>query len=238
MSEAWTRAVAYLKPNLTDGSEATVLLNHEDSPILRDLHNGLLVAYLVDKGTSFDYLQNRHLIAAGIDEDRLHKTAIDNLYSLAERHLRIQPYGPVFALFMEGNFEASVLLLDSVWDISLAKHVKGEFVAAVPARDVLAFGDSSLPEAVAELRAIYRPSRVERGRPPAIHVSLSSQARYLAARLSANRTLSDLSASHRSAKGMRPSSPGPCDAKRPGWLSLPAAPSPRSPRSSDAGHLR
>ena len=159
MSETWTRAVAYLKPNLTDGSEATVSLNQEDSPILRDLHNGLLVAYLVDKGTSFDYLQNRHLIEAGIDEDRLHKTAIANLYSLAERHLRIQPYGPVFTLFMEGNFEASVLLLDSVWDITLAKNVKGEFVAAVPARDVLAFGDSSSPEAVAELRAIINRTK-------------------------------------------------------------------------------
>jgi uncharacterized protein YtpQ (UPF0354 family) len=155
VSETWTRAIAYLRPNLTDaGSEATMSLNHEDSPVLRDLHNGLLVAYLVDEGTRFDYLQNRHLIAAGIDEDRLHKTAIDNLYCLAERHLRIQPYGPVFTLFMEGNFEASVLLLDTVWDISFAKHVKGEFVAAVPARDVLAFGDSSSSEAVAELRSI------------------------------------------------------------------------------------
>jgi uncharacterized protein YtpQ (UPF0354 family) len=155
VSETWTRAIAYLKPNLTnDESEATVSLKHEDSPVLRDLHNGLLVAYLVDEGTRFDYLQNRHLIAAGIDEDRLHKTAVGNLYSLAERHLRIQPYGPVFSLFMNGNFEASVLLLDTVWDISLAKHVKEEFVAAVPARDVLAFGDSSSPAAVAELRAI------------------------------------------------------------------------------------
>ena len=155
MSETWTRAIAYLKPNLTDDeSKPAISLSYEDSPVLRDLHNGLLVAYLVDEGTRFDYLQNRHLIAAGIDEDRLHKTAIDNLYSLAERHLWIQPYGPVFTLFMGGNFEASVLLLDTVWDISLAKHVQGEFVAAVPARDVLSFGDSSSPDAVAELRAI------------------------------------------------------------------------------------
>jgi hypothetical protein len=55
---------------------------------------------------------------------------------------------------IKGNFEASVLLLDTVWDISFAKHIKGEFVAAVPARDVLAFGDSSSAETVAELRAI------------------------------------------------------------------------------------
>ncbi len=155
VTEAWTRAIAYLKPKLTDDVSAPVTsLNREDSPVLRDLHNGLLVAYLVDEGTRFGYVQNRHLSAAGIDETKLHKTAIDNLYSLTERHLRIQPYGPVFSLFMEGNFEASVLLLDTVWDVSLAKYVRGEFVAAVPSRDVLAFGDSSSPAAVAELRAI------------------------------------------------------------------------------------
>jgi uncharacterized protein YtpQ (UPF0354 family) len=155
LSEVWTRAVAYLKPNPTDDVRGpTISLGHEDSPVLRDLHNGLLVAYLVDEGTRFGYVQNRHLCAAGVDQDTLHKTAIDNLYALAERHLRIQPYGPVFTLFMEGNFEASVLLLDTVWDVSFARHVQGEFVAAAPARDVLAFGDSSSPEAVAELRAI------------------------------------------------------------------------------------
>jgi|HubBroStandDraft_2_1064218.scaffolds.fasta_scaffold167711_1 hypothetical protein len=73
---------------------------------------------------------------------------------LAEQHHRMQPYGPVFALFMEGNFAASVLLLDTLWDVSFAKHVREEFVVALPARDVLASGDSSSAEAMAELNAI------------------------------------------------------------------------------------
>ena len=155
MSQAWTRAIAYLKPDLAgDDSKPVITLKDLDSPVLRNLHNGLLVAYLVDQGTIFDYLQNRDLIAAGLDEEKLHKTAIDNLYSLAERHMRVESCGPAFTLFMEGNFEASVLLLDRVWDISLASYVKGGFVAAVPTRDVLAFADSSSPDAVAELRAI------------------------------------------------------------------------------------
>jgi hypothetical protein len=29
-------------------------------------------------------------------------------------------------VFMEGNFEAIPLLLDAVWDVSLAKHIQGE----------------------------------------------------------------------------------------------------------------
>jgi hypothetical protein len=79
---------------------------------------------------------------------------MENLYSMAERHLKVQPYGPVFAVFMEGNFEASVLLLDTVWDISFATCVHEDFVIAVPARDMLAFGDSCSAEAITELRAI------------------------------------------------------------------------------------
>jgi hypothetical protein len=73
---------------------------------------------------------------------------------LAEQHLRMQPYGPVFALPIEGNFEASVLLLDTLWDVPFAKHVREKFVVAVPLRDVLASGGSSSAVAIAELNVI------------------------------------------------------------------------------------
>ena len=63
----------------------------------------------------------------------------------------------------EANLEASVLLLDAVWDVSLANHVKGDFVTALPARDVLAFAESSSAEAVADLRTII--DRVTASRP-------------------------------------------------------------------------
>jgi Protein of unknown function (DUF1444) len=160
----WARAIAYLKAKLPDEDPGVaVSLSPEDSPVLRDLGNGLLVSYVVDEGKNFGYVQKRHLFAAGIGASELHKSAIDNLYTLAEKHLRIQPYGPVFAVFMEGNFEASVLLLDTVWEVSLAKHVREEFVAAVPARDVLAFGDSSSPEAITELRTMIGRLKTSKG---------------------------------------------------------------------------
>jgi uncharacterized protein YtpQ (UPF0354 family) len=150
----WTRSIAYLKRKLPEDGSPAVSLGHEDSPVLTDLNNGLLVSYLVDEGNKFIYVQNRHLLAAGIDEKTLHRVAMDNLYRIAEGHLKIQPYGTVFAVFMEGNFEASVLLLDTVWDNSFANYIREDFVAAIPSRDVLAFGDSSSAEGIAELRAI------------------------------------------------------------------------------------
>ncbi len=154
MSLDWKRAVASLKRKLpVDGSPA-LEINKGDLPVLRDLNNGLVVSYVVDEGDRFTYVQNRHLVAAEIDEVTLHSAAIHNLYSIAKTHLKVQPYGAVFAVFLEGNFEASVLLLDTVWDVSFAPYVRGDFAAAIPARDVLAFVDSSSPEAMKELRAI------------------------------------------------------------------------------------
>jgi len=153
----WLRqARAYIKPRLDGGSSIDVSLSHDDSPVIRDLTDGLLVSYLVDEGESFSYVQNRDVAEAKMTDDVLHAIALSNLYELARHTLRIQPSGPVVAVMMEGNFEASVLLLDTVWDTSLASHVRGEFIAAVPSRDVLAFGDSSSSSAVEELRAVIR----------------------------------------------------------------------------------
>src|SRR5689334_11487779 len=105
MSAAWKQAVAYLKPEVPESDPAPIVkLSEEDSPVLRNIGNGLLVTYVVDTGERFSYVQTRDLRSAGIMEDELHRVAIDNLYGLAEKHLRVQPYGDVFALFMEGNF--------------------------------------------------------------------------------------------------------------------------------------
>ena len=150
----WKSAIAYLKRKLPEDGSPALKISEEDSPVLKDLNNGLLVSYVVDEGSSFTYVQNRHLHSSGIDERALHQQAVHNLYSVAEQHLKVQPYGPVFAVFMEGNFEASVLLLDTVWDVSFANYVSEDFIAAIPARDVLAFGDSSSAEAKKELQAI------------------------------------------------------------------------------------
>jgi hypothetical protein len=154
LSLDWTRSIAYLKRKLPEDGSPALSLGYEESPVLRDLNNGLLVSYLVDEENSFSYVQHRHLLAAEIDENAVHQAAIENLYRIAERHLKIQQHGPVFTVFMEGNFEASVLLLDAVWDNSFANYIRGDFVAAIPSRDVLAFGDSSSTEGIAELRAI------------------------------------------------------------------------------------
>jgi uncharacterized protein YtpQ (UPF0354 family) len=74
------RAIAYLKPSLP-ASDAVELPEH-DEPVLTDLSNGLLVAYLVDQGDHFEYVQRRHLADANLTEAALHQNAVNNLTTL------------------------------------------------------------------------------------------------------------------------------------------------------------
>src|SRR5215204_2171614 len=138
MSELCRKAVAYLKV-LQPPEENAVSLSEPDSPVLLDLKNGLLVAYLVDDGQAFSYVQHYHLAEAGITIAQLHEYGLSNLRQIAKEKLRVQEYGPIYTVFLDGNFEASLILVDELWDKGLADLVQGEFIAALPARDVLAF---------------------------------------------------------------------------------------------------
>jgi len=43
---------------------------------------------------------------------------------MANDGVRVQEYGSVFAVFMDGNFEASLILVDWLWSQALAHLVK------------------------------------------------------------------------------------------------------------------
>jgi hypothetical protein len=137
------RAVAYLKGEVTDDQEAHITLSETDSPVLRNLGHGLLAAYLVDEGEYFSYVQYRHLADSLLTCDELHAQAVANLTALAEKHVEVRPYGNIYAVLMGGNFEASIILVDKFWSEWYAQLAPDGFLAAFPARDLLAFGNAS-----------------------------------------------------------------------------------------------
>ncbi|MFH1023894.1 MAG: hypothetical protein V1809_10975 [Planctomycetota bacterium] len=148
------RSIAYLKAEIpASAPDPVVSLSFEDSPVLRKFVPGLLAAYLVDDGDRFSYIQGRDLREAGVGEDQLHFQAVSNLARFADGKLRIQRSGLVWALFLDGNLEASLIMLDGLWDGSLREYVRSP-VVAVPARDVIAFCDSSSADGISELRAV------------------------------------------------------------------------------------
>lgn len=152
-------AIAYLRPDLTDEpGEADVTLSGEDEPVLRKLGNGMLVAYLVDEGKQFAWVQQRHLIAEGVTAIALHEQGVLNLARIAHEKLRVMNQGKFFACLLDGHFEASLLLLDDLWDDHLAELVPNGFVAGVPARDILMFCDVQSESGKNEI--IHRTARI------------------------------------------------------------------------------
>jgi uncharacterized protein YtpQ (UPF0354 family) len=148
-------AIAYLKGKVAPSVPAEVTLSHEDSPVFLDFAGDLLVSYAVDEGSWYRLVQQRDLERDGLSAEDLHPSGLEDLLNLAaERGVRVQPSGAIFAVLMGGDFEASLLLLDSLWEQSFRQFVPGDYVAVAPARDILAFCDSSSAAGIEELRQV------------------------------------------------------------------------------------
>lgn len=150
-----------MKPVIPDDDPAPVVkLSRDDTPVMKDVDNGLLVAYLVDEGDSFTYIQYRDLDGDRITENELHDIGTNNLSALTtQMNLRVAPYGNIFAVLLDGNFEASLLLVDSLWSNAFRQFVRGDYLVAIPNRDILAFCERSSPTGRAELLKVIERSK-------------------------------------------------------------------------------
>ncbi len=148
-------SIAYLKGELPDTDSSTAFpLAYGDKPVLVPFAPGLLCAYLWDEGGRFSYVQRRHLLASQTDEARLHASAIENLKRRVGANLQLHAQGPSWMLTCEGNFEASLLMVDELWEEVLREQAGGQPVAAAPARDVLCFCPSTRADGIEQLRGI------------------------------------------------------------------------------------
>jgi uncharacterized protein YtpQ (UPF0354 family) len=154
LDDLCSRVMPCIKAAVGSGTGPGIALGADDSPVIRDLGNGLLVLYVVDAGRSFEFVQHRHLSPAAMDPEGLHAAAMANFIAFIAERTRLQAHGAIFALFLDGNFEASLLLVDSLWDESLAEYAPGGFVVAAPARDVLAFAEAGSASGIDELRGL------------------------------------------------------------------------------------
>lgn len=139
------------------GGAGTVELDGGEAPVMRRWHSGLGVCYLVDQGDHFAYVQRRHLASKQspiADEPSLHRAGVDNLARLVQQKLTVHPHGAIHALVMDGHFEASLMLLDSLWDDTFCKLAPNGAVVALPTRDVLAFCDAKSEQGLQELQAL------------------------------------------------------------------------------------
>ena len=151
------RAIAYLKANIKDDDRSQPLaLKPGDSPVLQAFCGNLLIAYVIEHDASFEFLNERTLEAAGLSNSDMRRIGIRNLADRLRGKLEVTKSGEV-AYFTKGDgFEASAILLDRLWNVSLTAFAPTGFIAALPARDVLAVCDRSSVAGVAALYGIIR----------------------------------------------------------------------------------
>lgn len=116
-------------------------------PLVADLH----VVYAFDGDENVTVIPADELAPLALSQEELDRRAVENLNALVGGAVELHTVGPMFMVTCGGTYESSLLLVDKLWE-KLAGKVKGELVAACPARDLLLFTDGKSPEGLAALR--------------------------------------------------------------------------------------
>jgi hypothetical protein len=124
-------------------------------PILRVAHGTFAVAYLVDLGDHYTWVTVGQLVEAKMTLDELHRIGVENL-ARKTGQLMVMEGDEAQMLAMGGDFEASLLLVDSLWEKggALAEYVPNGAIAAIPGRDVCAICDARSAKGLANLRKV------------------------------------------------------------------------------------
>jgi hypothetical protein len=113
--------------------------------------------YAVDEGQHFSYVNLGEMEAAGMSVEDLHRVGLRNLAARindGKPGLTLVPQASFHALVMGGDFEASLVLIDELWDGSLKQYTPNGPVVTVPARDMCAFCDAASAEGIRQLRTV------------------------------------------------------------------------------------
>jgi len=112
----------------------------------------LIIAYAEDNPNSIHYLTPANLEVLRVERKDLRKLACSNL----ERVLPvpdIQFQNGIYRIRAGGDYEASLLLMDSFWDASKLE-ISGDLVVAIPARDFLIATGSKNRVAIRAMKAM------------------------------------------------------------------------------------
>jgi hypothetical protein len=80
----------------------------------------------------------------------LHQQGLSNLADIAEEITITENEGLLY-FSGNGNFEASLLLVNHIWDDWLTDYCPNGYIAAIPARDILVVCDKNDSEGIIKL---------------------------------------------------------------------------------------
>ncbi len=128
--------------------------------IQRPLVDGLIVIYAEDTTSSIRYIERQSIKEAGIDTDSLEALSIENLLTKLP-DVDVQGADGLYIVTADGNYEASLLLVDEIWG-EANFDVDGDIVVSIPARDVLLVSGSMETDQLEKLidltKSVYEES--------------------------------------------------------------------------------
>ena len=147
------RALPFLNPSSSADETAPVFtVGNADAPVVRGWHPLLTLTYVVEDNGVLVLVRERDL--QGMTFEELHNVAMANLRAHAT--IRTESYGDATLVILDNKYEASLLLIDEIWDDTLARQVRGEIVVAAPAHNVLAFTSASSRTGLTDLKNLVR----------------------------------------------------------------------------------
>lgn len=122
--------------------------------VYEDFNTELIILYAVDSSNNIRYLIPDDLETTKIERSELRALACENLKRLLPP---IECHGSDgFYMFTAGGtYEASLLVLDSIWTSDQVK-VMGDLVCAVPTRDLLFVTGSQNPQGIAKIKEMVQ----------------------------------------------------------------------------------
>jgi hypothetical protein len=139
------------------------LVRREGGSLSEHLVGDLWLTYAVESRQSFAGMSPHEAQGLGLDPRRLRALAVENLKKRLPP-VRITGHEGVYMLTLPGEqgfFEASLLLLDDVWDVQLAPHLKGQPVVTMPFRDLVFVTGSEDVEGLERVRQLEADTQTQ-----------------------------------------------------------------------------
>jgi uncharacterized protein YtpQ (UPF0354 family) len=126
-------------------------------PFITDKYNDqLIIVYAEDSKNSIKYLTEDNFKILSISRDSLKSIALKNFDKIIT-NIQRQGDNGIFMITAGGDYEASLILLSSIWTKENFK-VDGEFIVAIPNRDMLMITGSKNKTGIGKLKEIVADS--------------------------------------------------------------------------------
>jgi hypothetical protein len=129
----------------------------DSNPVVRAVKGVFGVMYAIDEGNSLAFVNMGDVRAAGITLDQLHEISLRNLAAKVNDKtagLKLKRLENSFGLVLGGYYEASLVLLDNLWEGPLKAYIPNAPLVTIAARDICAFCDKASAAGKAELKGI------------------------------------------------------------------------------------